>query len=111
MSLNKTFNNHKLFWLYILLCSFGFVTFFMFSEGESPFDALGTIKKFNPVALILIIALMWITVTVFNLDIPLQSKIVPLAFSGSLYVIGTFFEFYRIGKKQELEQKERIFLQ
>ena len=74
-------------------------------QKSSVFDALGTIKKFHPVTLILLIALMWIGVTVYNLDIALEKKIVPLALSGSLYVIGTFFEFYRIDKHQEAKEE------
>ena len=69
------------------------------------FDALGTIKKFHPVALILLIALMWIGVTVYNLDIALEKKIVPLALSGSLYVIASFFEFYRIDKQKDMKEE------
>ena len=69
------------------------------------FEALGTIKKFNPVAFVLLIALMWISVNIFNLDIALQEKIVPLALSGSLYGIGVFFEFYRIEKQKEQHEE------
>jgi len=77
----------------------------MSKEKSSAFDALGTIKKFNPVALLLILLLMYVFVTVLNLDVPLQSKIVPLALSGSLYVIGSFFEFYRIDKQKDMKEE------
>ena len=70
-------------------------------ERSGLFDSLGTIKKFHPVAFVLILLLMYIFVTFLNLNIPLQSKIVPLALSGSLYVIGSFFEFYRSDKQKE----------
>ena len=74
-------------------------------ERSSVFDALGTIKKFHPVAFVLILLLMYIFVTFLNLNIPLQSKIFPLALSGSLYVIGSFFEFYRIDKQKDMKEE------
>lgn len=74
-------------------------------QKSSIFDALGTIKKFHPVAFILLFMLIYVSATVYNLDIALEKKILSLALSGSLYIIGVFFEFHRIDKKQELEQK------
>ena len=69
------------------------------------FDSLGTIRKFHPVAFVLILLLMYIFVSFLNLDIPIQSKIFPLALSGSLYVIGSFFEFYRIDKQKDMKEE------
>ena len=74
-------------------------------ERSGLFDALGTIKKFHPVAFVLILVLMYIFVSFLNLNIPLQSKIFPLALSGSLYVIGSFFEFYRIDKQKDMKEE------
>ena len=70
-------------------------------EESSWFDVLGTLKKFHPVAFVLLLALMWISITVYNFDISLQEKIVPFAFSVSLYFMGASFEFYRIDKQKE----------
>ena len=74
-------------------------------EESSWLDILGTIKKFHPVAFILLLVLMYASVTVFNLDIALEKKIILLALSGSLYVIGVFFEFYRIEKNKEVKEE------
>ena len=74
-------------------------------EESSWLDILGTMKKFNPVAFILLLVLMYASVTVFNLDIALEKKIIPLALSGSLYLIGVFFEFYRIEKNKEVKEE------
>lgn len=68
-------------------------------------DLLSMIKKFNPIAFILIFGLMLICSTILTMNISIQEKIVPLALSGSLYVIVSFFEFYRIEKEKDLEEK------
>ena len=74
-------------------------------EETSWFDALGKLKKFNPVGLILTLCFMFVTVGVYNLDVSLEKKIVPLLMSFSLYLVCAFFEFYRIDKEQELKEK------
>ena len=73
----------------------------MGEEKSNIFDVLGTIRKFHPVAFVLLLVLMYTSVTVFNLDMPIQEKILPVTISSSLYVIGSLFEFYRIDKQKQ----------
>ena len=77
----------------------------MTEEKEGFFSSLGLIRKFRPVALLLVFGFMWMFSHVFNSDLPLNEKIVPSALLFSLYLIGLLFEIQRICKEQETEEK------
>ena len=74
-------------------------------EKEGFFSSLGYVRKLHPVALLLAYGLMWMFSHVFNSDLPLTEKIVPSALLFSLYLIGLLFEFQRISKEQENNEK------
>ena len=75
------------------------------NKDESFISSLGLIRKIHPVTFLLIFSLMWIFSHVFNSDLPLTEKIVPLTMLGSLYLIAAFFEFHRVSKEQEMREK------
>jgi len=72
---------------------------------ESFISTLGLIRKVHPVAFALIFAFMILTSQIWNSNLPLTEKIVPLAMSFSLYLIASLFEFYRVSKEQEMREK------
>ena len=74
-------------------------------EKTSWIESLSTIRKFHPVAFLLMFGFMFLTSQIWNSSLPLTEKIVPLAMSFSLYLIAAFFEFYRVSKEQELKEK------
>ena len=74
-------------------------------KDESFFSLLSQIRNFHPVAFVLIFGFMLLTSQIWNSNLTLEKKIVPLAMSVSLYLIVAFFEFHRVSK--EKEQKER----
>ena len=77
----------------------------MSEEKESLFSMLSQIRKIHPVAFVLMFGFMFLTSQIWNSNLPLAEKIVPLVMSFSLYLIVAFFEFYRISKEKELEEK------
>ena len=79
----------------------------MTEEKESLFSSLGLIRKFHPVAFLLVFSLMWLFTKIVNSNSPMTEKIVPSAMMFSLYLIGLLFEVHRIGKEQEI--KEKVF--
>ena len=74
-------------------------------KDESWFDALATLRKFNPVAFALVFALMYFFTQVLHSNTPLPEKLSFLFISGTIYVIAIYFEFYRIGKEREPKEK------
>ena len=80
----------------------------MAEEKEGFFSSLGLIRKFHPVAFLLIFSLMWLFTKIVNSNSPMTEKIVPSALLFSLYLIGLLFEFQRISKEQETTEK--VFL-
>ena len=76
-------------------------------ETESIFSLLGIIRRFHPIAVLMIVSLLVLSVQIWSLDVALEKKLVPVALSVFLYFFTGFFEFYRIGK--EKEDKEKIW--
>jgi len=74
-------------------------------QDESFISSLGLIRKFHPVAFALIFGFMILTSQIWNSNLPLTEKIVPLAMSFVLYLIASLFEFYRVSKEQEMREK------
>ena len=60
---------------------------------------MSLVRKFHPVALLLTVAFMMITATIWQLNTSFEKKIVPVIMSASLYFIISFFEFHRIDKE------------
>ena len=77
----------------------------MGEEKTSWIETLSTIRKFHPVALLLIFGTIMLTANIYNMDLTLEKKIVPLILSASLYFIALSFEFYRVSKERELKEK------
>ena len=75
------------------------------NKDESFISSLGLIRKFHPAAFLLIFGLMFLTSQIWNSNLPLTEKIAPLGMSFSLYLIATFFEFYRVSKEKEMREK------
>jgi len=72
---------------------------------ESFISTLGLIRKVHPVAFALIFGFLILTSQIWNSNLPLAEKIVPLVMSFSLYLIASLFEFYRVSKEQEMREK------
>ena len=77
----------------------------MTEENESFFSVLSSVRKFHPVALVLIVVFVMLTANIWNFDVSLEKKIVPLIMSGSLYCLISFFESYRIEKQNERKEE------
>ena len=74
-------------------------------KDESFISTLRLIRKVHPVAFALIFGFMILTSQIWNSNLPLTEKIVPLVLSFSLYLIASLFEFYRVSKEQEMREK------
>lgn len=74
-------------------------------KDESFISSLGLIRKIHPIALLLIFGLMFLLSQIWNSNLTLEKKIVPLAMVSSLYLIAAMFEFNRVSKEQELKEK------
>ena len=77
----------------------------MTEEKESIFSNIALIRKFHPIAFLLIFIFMWGFSHVFNNGLPLTEKLVPSAILFSLYLIAVIFEFQRVNKEKETEEK------
>ena len=75
----------------------------MTDKKESWLDAVANIRKFHPFAFLVCFVGVYIFMLTFQSNTPFSEKITLLFLSGTLYVIATFFEVYRIQKKQSEE--------
>ena len=77
-------------------------------EDKSAIASLGLLRKFHPVAVLLIFGFMFLLSQIWNSNLALEKKVVPLALSGVLYFIALSFEIRRVTKEKELREK-RVF--
>ena len=77
------------------------------NKGESFISSLGLIRKFHPLAFMLMFALMYFFTKTLSSSMPLPEKIIFLFFSGTLYVLTFVFEVHRIDQQQR--QKEKVW--
>ena len=74
-------------------------------KDERIFSALSQVRKFHPVAFALIFGFMFLATQIWNSNLTLTEKIVPLVMSVSLYFMALAFEFHRVSKERELREK------
>ena len=74
-------------------------------KDESFISSLGLIRKFHPVAFALIFGFMFLASQIWNSNLTLTEKIVPLIMSVSLYFMALAFEFYRVSKEREMKER------
>lgn len=77
----------------------------MSEEKEGVWEAVGAVRKFHPVALLIMLAFMYLTIQLLTLDMPMDKKIVPVFFSLVFYFVAVFFEMNRLNQKEAKQLK------
>ena len=68
-------------------------------------EIFSTLRKFHPFALLFAFGSMYLITHSLNSEFPISEKLFFLLVAGSIYAIAIVFEFQRISKEQETNEK------